>query len=73
MSSIGLNVEHKHCALYALSADPITFGHINIVERVSRIFDEVIVGIGSNPAKSYLGLLLLKACWWTLLWRRAHK
>jgi pantetheine-phosphate adenylyltransferase len=54
MSSIGLNVEHKHCALYALSADPITFGHINIVERVSRIFDEVIVGIGSNPAKSYL-------------------
>jgi len=54
MSSIGLNIEYKHCALYALSADPITFGHINIVERVSTIFDEVIVGIGSNPAKGYL-------------------
>ena len=54
MSNIELNIEYKHCALYALSADPITFGHINIVERVSTIFDEVIVGIGSNPAKGYL-------------------
>lgn len=54
MSSIGLNIRYKHCALYALSADPITFGHINIVERVSTIFDEVIVGVGSNPAKGYL-------------------
>lgn len=41
-------------ALYAFSADPITFGHINIVERVSRTFGRVIVGIGRNPAKKYL-------------------
>jgi len=54
MSSIGLNIEYKHRALYALSADPITFGHVNIIERVSTIFDEVIVGLGSNPAKQYL-------------------
>jgi pantetheine-phosphate adenylyltransferase len=41
-------------ALYAFSADPITCGHINIVERVSRTFDRVIVGIGRNPTKKYL-------------------
>lgn len=41
-------------ALYAFSADPITYGHINVVERVSRTFDRVIVGIGRNPAKKYL-------------------
>lgn len=41
-------------ALYAFSADPITYGHINIVERVSRTFSRVIVGIGRNPAKKYL-------------------
>lgn len=41
-------------ALYAFSADPITFGHINVVERVSRTFSRVIVGIGRNPAKKYL-------------------
>lgn len=41
-------------ALYAFSADPITFGHINIVERAARVFGHVIVGIGRNPAKKYL-------------------
>ena len=41
-------------ALYAFSADPITFGHINIVERVSQTFSRVIVGIGRNPSKRYL-------------------
>jgi pantetheine-phosphate adenylyltransferase len=44
----------KHRAVYALSADPITYGHINVVERICGIFDEVIFGIGNNPAKKYL-------------------
>lgn len=41
-------------ALYAFSGDPITFGHIDIIQRASEVFDEVIVGIGVNPSKSYL-------------------
>lgn len=41
-------------AIYSLSADPITFGHIDIIQRASNIFDEVIVAIGKNPAKKYL-------------------
>lgn len=41
-------------ALYAFSADPITYGHMDVVERVCRTFDRVIVGIGRNPAKKYL-------------------
>jgi pantetheine-phosphate adenylyltransferase len=41
-------------ALYAFSADPITYGHMDVVERVSRTFDRVVVGIGRNPAKRYL-------------------
>jgi pantetheine-phosphate adenylyltransferase len=40
-------------AIYAFSADPITFGHINIVERVARCFDKLVVGIGRNPLKKY--------------------
>jgi pantetheine-phosphate adenylyltransferase len=51
------NIPGKHrctTALYAFSGDPITYGHINVVERVSRTFDQVIVGIGRNPAKKYL-------------------
>lgn len=46
--------ESKSKAVYAFSADPITNGHVNIVERISKTFDHVIVGIGKNPNKKYL-------------------
>src|SRR5512145_2022557 len=41
-------------ALYACSADPITFGHVDVVRRIARTFERVVVGIGRNPAKRYL-------------------
>ncbi len=41
-------------AIYVFSGDPITFGHIDIIKRASGTFDEVIVGIGSNPDKKYM-------------------
>jgi pantetheine-phosphate adenylyltransferase len=41
-------------AVYALSADPITFGHIDIIERASKIYDKLVVAIGDNPSKKYL-------------------
>jgi len=41
-------------AIYAFSGDPITFGHINIINRAAKNFDKLIVAIGSNPHKSYL-------------------
>jgi pantetheine-phosphate adenylyltransferase/dephospho-CoA kinase len=41
-------------AIYAFSGDPITYGHIDVVKRASRVFDEVWVAIGSNPDKKYL-------------------
>jgi len=40
-------------AIYAVSADPITYGHIDIIERAARKFDEVIFAIGINPGKKY--------------------
>lgn len=36
------------------SFDPITFGHLDIIERGSKIFDEVIVAIFNNRTKSPL-------------------
>lgn len=41
-------------AAYTLSADPVTYGHLNIIERMSRVFPKCVVGIGRNPLKSYL-------------------
>ncbi len=41
-------------AAYGLSADPITFGHINLIERISRLYDKVLVVIAVNPNKTAL-------------------
>jgi pantetheine-phosphate adenylyltransferase len=39
--------------VYALSADPLTNGHLNIIDRALKTFDHVIVAIGINPKKKY--------------------
>ncbi len=41
-------------AIYAFSGDPITYGHLDIIERATKVFDEVIAAIGINPTKKYL-------------------
>ncbi|MDD5926932.1 MAG: pantetheine-phosphate adenylyltransferase [Firmicutes bacterium] len=38
-------------ALYAGSFDPLTLGHLDIIERASNIFDEVVVGVVVNLEK----------------------
>lgn len=38
-------------AVYPGSFDPITLGHLNVMERASRLFDKLIVGIGVNIHK----------------------
>ena len=39
-------------AVYPGSFDPITLGHLNIIERASQIFDRLIVCVGYNRNKS---------------------
>jgi pantetheine-phosphate adenylyltransferase len=34
------------------SFDPITNGHLDVIERASRFFDEVVVGVGVNVSKN---------------------
>jgi pantetheine-phosphate adenylyltransferase len=38
-------------AVYTGSFDPITLGHLDVIQRASRIFDRVVVGVGINPEK----------------------
>ena len=44
----------KGCAVYAGSFDPITFGHLNLINRAARLFNDVVIGVGENPKKNYL-------------------
>lgn len=41
-------------AVYMGSFDPITLGHLNIIERASRLVDELVVGVGTNVEKQAL-------------------
>lgn len=41
-------------AIYPGSFDPLTFGHLDIIERSIRLFDRVIVAIITNPDKQSL-------------------
>jgi cytidyltransferase-like protein len=40
-------------ALFAGSFDPITFGHLDLITRGLALFDQLVVAVGSNPAKRY--------------------
>lgn len=41
-------------AIYPGSFDPITFGHLDIIERSSKMFDEIIVAVLNNSQKNSL-------------------
>lgn len=41
-------------ALFPGSFDPITNGHIDVIQRSSLMFDEIIVGVGDSSQKDYM-------------------
>ncbi len=44
----------KRTAVYPGSYDPLTNGHIDIIERGLNLFDKIIVTALKNPSKTYL-------------------
>ena len=44
----------KRIAVYPGSFDPLTFGHIDIVERALTIFDKIIVSLAINTRKNHM-------------------
>lgn len=43
----------RHC-IYPGTFDPFTYGHLDVLERASKLFDRVTVAIASNPGKGPL-------------------
>ncbi len=41
-------------ALIPGSFDPVTFGHLDVIERAARLFDDVLVAVVENPNKTTL-------------------
>ena len=44
----------SHTVFYAGSFDPVTLGHLDLIERASRLFDRVVVGVGVHHGKEPL-------------------
>ena len=44
----------KRIGVYPGSFDPVTFGHLDVIERASRLFDKLIVGVLFNSNKKSL-------------------
>lgn len=41
-------------AIYPGSFDPVTNGHLDVLKRALKIFDNVVIAVGENPDKKYL-------------------
>lgn len=50
-------------AVFPGSFDPFTLGHESIVKRMLPLFDQVIVGIGTNTHKNYYFHLEKRKIW----------
>jgi pantetheine-phosphate adenylyltransferase len=54
MSATVLTMKREcRLAVYAGSFDPLTIGHVWMIEQGIRLFDQVVVAIGINPDKRY--------------------
>jgi len=49
--------KHIRKAVFPGSFDPITLGHVDIIQRALPLFDEIIIAIGTNAAKNYMWTL----------------
>ena len=41
-------------AIFPGSFDPITIGHVDIIKRAMKVFDEIIIAVGDNTDKKYM-------------------
>ena len=50
-------------ALFPGSFDPITLGHVDIIERALPLFDEIRIAVGTNRSQNYLFSLEQRIAW----------
>ena len=53
----------ERIAVFPGSFDPITIGHVSIVERALPLFDRIIMAVGVNSTKKYMFSLEQRLAW----------
>lgn len=46
--------QNPRVGVYTGSFDPVTLGHMNVIERASKLFDVLVIGVGVNADKTAL-------------------
>ena len=46
-----MTLARKRIAVYPGTFDPITNGHVDLVDRAAQLFDRLIIGVAESPAK----------------------
>src|SRR5258708_307659 len=44
-------MSHRRTAVYTGMFDPVHLGHLDVIERGSRVFEKLVIGVGINPEK----------------------
>ena len=44
----------KHIAIYPGTFDPITYGHIDVIQKSLKIFDKIVIAVSNSNQKNYL-------------------
>ena len=43
----------EHVALFPGTFDPVTYGHLDLIERGGRIFDALVVAVSAGSARAH--------------------
>ncbi|MFT9330737.1 pantetheine-phosphate adenylyltransferase [Acetobacter persici] len=52
--SEGICAEPRRIGFYAGTFDPVTTGHLDVIERAARLVDRLVIGVAKNPGKNPL-------------------
>lgn len=63
----------KRIAVFPGTFDPITMGHIDVVERSLALFDEIIIGIGVHAGKQTMFPLEKRQAWIEAIFKHEPK
>src|SRR5689334_8526360 len=62
-----------HIALFPGTFDPVTFGHVDIIDRALPLFDKLYIGIGVNSNKQPMFPAEVRVQWINEIYRNEPK
>jgi pantetheine-phosphate adenylyltransferase len=63
----------QRICLFPGTFDPITFGHVDVIERAVHMFDKLIIGIGINASKQPMFTVEQRTAWMKEIFKNEPK